>query len=60
MNDLYFINNKRIMKKVEKHENCKRSAITRYPGVLTDWGGRWISKEIRNHITVGNIVRIPI
>ena len=37
-----------------------RGMITRYPGILTDWGGRYISNSVRDCIIVGNIVRIPI
>lgn len=37
-----------------------RTQVARYPGVLTDWSGRFISPEIRNNITIGNIVRIPL
>lgn len=33
----------------------------RYPNkVITDWCGNYIDPKIRNHIGIGNIVRIPI
>lgn len=33
--------------------------LTRYPGILTDWHGQYIHNDIRRHIDIGNIVRIP-
>ena len=38
----------------------KRSLVTRFPGTLTDWFGSSLYRRIRNFITVGNIVRIPL
>ena len=34
--------------------------MTRYPGIFTDWSGTSLSGKLRNQITVGNIVRIPL
>ncbi len=33
--------------------------MTRYPGILTDWQGRYLDNDIRRFITIGNIVRVP-
>ena len=35
-----------------------RTELVRYPGVLTDWGGRFLNKSILKEIQVGNIVRV--
>lgn len=35
-----------------------RMILDRYPGVLTDWSGRFIDKQILNYISIGNIVRV--
>ena len=37
----------------------ERSQVCRYPGVFTDWSGRYLSTRLREHITIGNIVRVP-
>ena len=36
----------------------QRTALDRYPGVLTDWSGNFLDKRILNQIKVGNIVRV--
>jgi hypothetical protein len=33
--------------------------LTRYPGVLTDWQGRYLDNDIRRFIDIGNKVRVP-
>ena len=43
-----------------KKEQRQRSIVTRYPGIFTDWSGTSLSGKLRNQITVGNIVRIPL
>ena len=43
-----------------KKEQRQRSLVTRYPGIFTDWSGTSLSGKLRNQITVGNIVRIPL
>ena len=43
-----------------KKEQRQRSLVTRYPGIFTDWSGTSLSRKLRNQITVGNIVRIPL
>jgi hypothetical protein len=35
-----------------------RIVLDRYPGVLTDWSGRFVDKRILSHVTVGNVVRV--
>eukprot|EP01111_Echinosteliopsis_oligospora_P012231 TRINITY_DN4163_c0_g2_i1.p1 TRINITY_DN4163_c0_g2~~TRINITY_DN4163_c0_g2_i1.p1 ORF type:complete len:138 (-),score=34.39 TRINITY_DN4163_c0_g2_i1:209-589(-) len=37
-----------------------RAVVTRYPGVITDWSGVSLHPSIRSHLTVGNVVRVPI
>ena len=43
-----------------KKEQRQRSIVTRYPGIFTDWSGTSLSGKLRDQITVGNIVRIPL
>ena len=35
-----------------------RTKLVRYPGVLTDWCGRFLNKNILMNIKPGNIVRV--